>query len=95
MAIYISKGVREKLEVKHGGVSIDEIRECFANLDGKLLYDTRAEHLTNPITRWFIAETNYGRELKIAFMQMNGDIHIKTAYEPNAAERKAYTEGNK
>ncbi len=94
MAIYISKVVREKLDVKHGGVSLDEIRECFANMDGKLLYDTRSEHLTNPITRWFIAETNYGRELKIAFMQMSGDIHIKTAYEPNEAEREAYEKGN-
>lgn len=69
MEIYISKAVQEKLDTKHGGVTMDEIRQTFANIDGKFLIDSRAEHLTNPLTRWFIAETNYGRELKIAFMQ--------------------------
>lgn len=95
MAIYISKRVQDKLDEKHGGVSMMEIRQCFANLDGKILYDTRATHLTNPITRWFIAETDFGRELKIAYIQREGNIHIKTAYEPNDDERTAYAEGNK
>lgn len=74
---------------------MDEIRQCFANLDGKMLYDTRATHLTDPLTRWFIAETNYGRELKIAFIEREGNLHIKTAYEPNEVERRVYAEANK
>ncbi len=95
MAIFISKRVQEKLEDKHGGVSMEEIRQCFANIEGNILYDTRAQHITNPITRWFISETNFGRQLKIAYIEREGNIHIKTAYAPDDAERKAYAEGNK
>ncbi len=95
MDIFISKRVQEKLDDKHGGVSMVEIRQCFANRDGNFLYDTRATHLTNPITRWFVAETDFGRQLKIAFVERQGNIHIKTAYEPNADELHAYAEGNK
>lgn len=95
MKIYISKRVQEKLDLKHDGVSMDEIRQCFANIDGKFLRDTRANHQTNPPTQWFIAETNYGRELKIAFIEREGNIHIKTAYSPNLDEISVYAEGNK
>lgn len=95
MEIFISKRVQEKLDGKHGGVTMVEIRQCFANIDGRILNDVRANHLTNPITQWFIAETDYGRELKIAFLERHGNIHIKTAYAPNEDERRAYAEGNK
>ncbi|MCB4360910.1 hypothetical protein [Quatrionicoccus australiensis] len=95
MKIIISSRVREKLDVKHDGVSIHEIRECFANRDGKILIESREEHLTNPLTRWFIAETNFGRELKICYMPIRDEFHIKTAYEPDADDRHAYREGNK
>lgn len=95
MKLIISSRVREKLDTKHGGVTIDEIRECFANLDGKILIDSREDHLTNPLTRWFIAETNYGRELKICYMQIRDEFHIKTAFEPDNNDLHAYNEGNK
>jgi uncharacterized DUF497 family protein len=95
MEIFISRKIQEKLDHKHGGVSMSDIRECFANRDGKFLRDTRANHQTNPPTQWFIAETNFGRELKIAFLERDGNIHIKTAYEPNDDEHRAYTRGNK
>lgn len=95
MKIIISSRVREKLDVKHDGVSIREIRECFANRDGKILIDSREDHLTNPLTRWFIAETNFGRELKICYMPIRDELHIKTAFEPDDDDRRAYREGNK
>ena len=95
MKIYISQKVQEKLDSRHGGVTLQEIRECFANIDGKILIGSRARHLTNPLTRWFIAETNRGRELKIAYMPLPDSFHIKTAYEPDDNDRNAYTEGNK
>jgi len=95
MEIFISKRVQEKLDDKHGGVSMLEIRQCFANRDGAFLRDDRANHLTNPPTQWFIAETDRCRELKIAFIEREGAIHIKTAYAPNDAERRVYAEVNK
>lgn len=95
MKIIISHRVKEKLDKKHGGVSFLEIRECFANRDGKILIESREEHLTNPLTRWFIAETNFGRELKICYMPIGDEFHIKTAFEPDDRDRHAYQEGNK
>jgi len=91
MAIKLSPSVQQKLNDKHGGVSADEIRQCFANLDKPPKIDSRARHLTNPVTRWFIAETDYGRLIKICYMPYpNGDYVIKTAYEPNADEIAAF-----
>ena len=54
---------------------------------------TREEHRTNPPTHWFLAETCYGRLLKVVFVpDTNGkDIYIKTAYEPNE-QKYVYTE---
>lgn len=93
MAIKLSNTVQQKLSEKHGGVSADEIRQCFANLDCPPKIDSRSEHLTNPVTRWFIAETDYGRLLKICYMPYpNGDYVIKTAYEPNAVEIAAFND---
>lgn len=90
MKIILSHRVKEKLADKHGGVSIEEIRECFANRGGEFLADARPDHLTNPITRWFIAETNSGRLLKVCFVQMQDTTTIKTAYKPNDAEISLY-----
>lgn len=90
MAIRLSTSVQDKLNHKHGGVTLDEIKECFANRDGEYLYDTRPEHLTNPITRWFISETHKGRKLKICFLLIDGDTLIKTAFEPNRTEIQLY-----
>lgn len=95
MKIKISSKVKEKLLLKHGGVTLQEIQECFANIDGKILIDTREEHFTNPLTRWFIAETNKGRELKICYVPHSDEFHIKSAYEPDDDDRDAYNEGNK
>ena len=90
MALVISPQIQNKLANKTPPVSRDEVMQCFANRTGQLLADTRAEHLTNPVTRWFIAETDYGRKLKVVFIPLGGDIIIKSAYDPNAEELRIY-----
>ncbi|PHQ25480.1 ADP-ribosyl-(dinitrogen reductase) hydrolase [Marinobacter guineae] len=89
MTLKCSSAVKQKLAQKHG-VSLEEVQQCFANREGNLLEDIREEHKTDPPTQWFIAETDYGRRLKVAFMLKNGDIIIKTAYEPNQTEERIY-----
>lgn len=90
MALRISPKIRKKLAEKHN-VSEQEILECFASREKKYLEDTREDHKTDPPTLWFVAETDFGRKLKIAFMQdKDGDIHIKTAYPANEEEIRIY-----
>ena len=90
MSFVISDKIRAKLLEKHG-VSVEEVFECFSNRDGGFLEDTREDHLTDPPTQWFIAETNYGRRLKVCFIFKNGDVLIKTAYSPNTIEESIYS----
>ncbi|WP_338544924.1 ADP-ribosyl-(dinitrogen reductase) hydrolase [Pseudomonas benzopyrenica] len=77
--LIISRKVLEKLAVKHG-VTPREVEQCFDNCDGEHLEDRRERHRTNPITRWFVAETNQGRKLKILFIFRNGKVYLKSAY---------------
>ncbi len=84
-----SPAVLEKLLTKHL-VSSKEVEQCFINRDGGLLEDKRENHATTPLTRWFIAETNQCRLLKICFIPIGTKLHIKTAYEPNAEEIRIY-----
>jgi len=89
-SLVMSQHVRSKLANKNPPVTREEILQCFANLNGNILYDTRSQHVTDPLTRWFIAETDYGRKLKIAYIPKNGDIIIKTAYDPDQEELRIY-----
>jgi hypothetical protein len=89
MALIISPRVREKLALRHR-VTDDEIIQCFAKRDGKYLIDKREEHVTDPPTRWFVAETDVGRLLKVIFMQTNEGIVFKSAYEPSEAVIRIY-----
>ncbi len=79
MKFKISKKVRLKLLDKDHNVTEDEIRQCFENRGPKEIIDNRAWHATNPKTKWFIAETDRCRLLKIVYMYDDG-IVIKTAY---------------
>ena len=74
MAIKISHKIREKLEEKHN-VCEDEVVQCFANRDGHYLRDEREEHKSDPPTQWFIAETDYGRKLKVVFVMKDGTVY--------------------
>ena len=89
MALVISPQIAEKLAKKHS-VSQEEVAQCFANKTGRYLRDTRAVHATNPPTMWFIAETDYGRKLKVAFVPENGNIYLRTAFVPDATELALY-----
>lgn len=95
MKVVMSPEVQKKLDVKHDGVTADDVKQCFANRSGIELIDGRAEHLTNPVTRWFIAETDSGKLLKVCFMQYPDRIVIKTAFRPNQAEIRIYVGASK
>lgn len=90
MALVISPRVREKLAEKSPPVAEDEILECFANREGKFLIDEREEHATDPPTRWFVGQTDFGRVLKVVFIHKDETVVIKTAYDANAVERHIY-----
>lgn len=90
MALLISSKVQQKLANKQPPVTVAEIEECFATRSGTLLKDTREQHKSNPATLWFIAETYYGRQLKVVFIPKNGDIIIRSAYSPNKQELRIY-----
>ena len=92
--IRVSARVNEKLQTKHS-VTVDEIREAFANIEGQFLIDDREDNKTDPQTNWFIAETDKGRCLKVYFIAEKDEkgrscITIKTAYEANITERRIY-----
>lgn len=87
--LIISPSVLEKLKDKHGVIP-REVEQCFENCDGEHLEDPREEHLTDPPTKWFVAETNQGRRLKVIFINRNGTIFLKSAYEANATAIELY-----
>ncbi|RAO75802.1 ADP-ribosyl-(dinitrogen reductase) hydrolase [Dyella jiangningensis] len=89
MGIIISAKVQQKLTDKHS-VSRKEVEEAFANRTGKILYDTREEHRTDPPTVWFVAFTNHRRLLKVCFIPKEDGLHIRTAYSANAEELAIY-----
>ncbi len=90
MRLIVSDDVKTKLLNRHK-VRIEEIEQCFVNVERTFLEDTRLEHRTEPVTEWFIAETDAGRRLKVCFMQLpDGAVKIKTAYKPDPVEEKLY-----
>ena len=86
MPIIISPAVLAKLQNKTPQVTKREVEQCFENKSGRLLRDTREKHRTDPPTLWFIAKTNQNRALKIVYIQIGADVHLKSAFEPNADE---------
>lgn len=89
--ILISQAVKDKLDQKHN-VCESEVYQCFENKFGLFLEDDREDNRTDPCSLWFVARTNRNRILKIVFMFVNGNIHLKTAYEPNQDEIDIYEE---
>ena len=85
----ISANILAKITTVHA-VTRTEVEQCFANRTGKLLQDNRALNKTNPPTLWFLAETNKGRTLKIVYIQNGSEVTLKSAFEPNADERRIY-----
>lgn len=91
MALFMSPRVREKLLTKHK-VTEAQILQCFANKTGGDLLDNRPEHRTEPPTRWFIAQTDFGIRLKVCyvFYLETQVVEIKSAYPPNEEEERIY-----
>lgn len=89
MAIVISPKTETKINEKHA-VTRREVEQCFENILGRFLYDTREKHDTDPKTQWFISQTNTDRILKVAFVFRDGNFYIRTAYEPNQQEVDLY-----
>lgn len=81
MPLVLSDRIREKLSGKVPPVSEQELVQCFANQTHEPLLDTRSIHMTDPPTRWFVGETDYGRKIKIMYVQREGRTHIKSAYD--------------
>lgn len=89
MSIIISSTVRQKLAAKHR-VSEQEVREAFNDQPDHVLQDTRSEHASDPPTVWFIASTYGGRLLKVCYIETETDVIVRTAYEPNEAEKRMF-----
>ena len=89
--LIICPNILEKLKNKHQ-VSRREVEQCFENRCGVYLEDTREDHQTDPPTLWFVAETNHKRLLKVVFLVLDGNVHIKSAYEANSVEVAIYEE---
>lgn len=90
----VSPKVVDKLRLKHR-VEVHEVEECWLNREGPSLEDLRPQHKTVPTTRWFIAETDRGRRLLVAYIPPvppQSRATLKTAYEPNAMEERIYAE---
>lgn len=87
--IIISNTIKAKLLAKHN-VTEKEVHECFLNREGDVFEDSREEHLTDPLTRWFVAETNHGLKLKICYVQNDKRIMLKTAYPANESVISLY-----
>ncbi len=79
MNVRISPNILQKINDRK--ISRLEVEQCFQNVEFGYLEDTRAEHLTDPITRWFVAETDKGRTLKIMFVPEKDGVSLKSAYE--------------
>jgi hypothetical protein len=85
----ISDSILAKIVSSHY-VQRVEVEQAFQNRTAGLLEDARAQHKTNPPTLWFIAPTNKGRRLKIVYIQQGTEVHLKSAFEPNAEEERIY-----
>lgn len=90
MKLSLSPKIRQKLALKTPPVSENDIYECFTNRTNAFLMDTREDHKTDPVTFWFISENDYGRRLKVCFMNHGEQLSIKSAFVPNADEERVY-----
>ena len=92
MSLYLSPSVRAKLRQPDRSVTESEILECFASRERSFLIDNRPEHQTPIPTQWFVAETNFGRVLKVVFIYDTAKrvTEIKTAYAATAQIQDIY-----
>lgn len=87
--LIITIEIQQKLKEKHN-VNPIEVHEAFMNKEGPYLEDTRENHLTDPPTEWFVAQTDRGRLLKVIFVFKDGNIFLKSAYDANEPTLHTY-----
>ena len=87
--LIISPEIEAKLSEKHG-VRRADVEQCFMNRCRGFLDDIRTNHLTDPITQWFISKTDRGVELKVVFVLRDGNFYLKSAFKPNQKEIGIY-----
>lgn len=85
MALIVSQKIKAKLATKHK-VTLDEVREAFADRPDYVVIDEREDHASDPPTYWFIASTDGGRLLKVVYIQRGHDVYLRTAYTANQDE---------
>lgn len=78
MTIRASKEILTKIAER--GISMKEVSQCFQNVEHGYLEDGRPEHATKPPTKWFVAETDTGKLLKIMFVPRTDGVDLKSAY---------------
>lgn len=66
-----------------------------SNIEGQLIEDTAEEHRTTPPSFWFIAQTDYGRQLKVVLVPKDGNIFLKTAFDAKISHVQLYEDLNK
>lgn len=88
--LIISQDIRDKLLQNDHNVKEDEVRECFLNHDGFYLEDDDEDHMTDPVSEWFVGETDRGRLLKIIFVFRDGNLYLKSAYPANDKTQRIY-----
>lgn len=88
--LIISEKILAKLTDRHK-VTEREVEQCFENIEGPLLIDSREDHKSDPPTLWFISRTNKNRILKVAYIQRGSSVYLRTCYEPNEAEMQIYS----
>jgi hypothetical protein len=87
--LHIDESIKRKLLVKHN-VECFEVAECLANVTLGYLEDTRESHKTNPPTYWFVEQTDKGRHLFVAFMFIDGQVVLKTAFDATPERQNLY-----
>jgi hypothetical protein len=87
--IRISDDVLKKIAERNIGPA--DIAQCFQNRELGYCDDTRAKHLTNPLTKWFVAPTDRDRALKIMFVPEKDGVDLKSAYDATDEIRRIYT----
>lgn len=87
--LIISQAILDKLRDKHQ-VDRREVEQCFANKCGLYLVDDREDHQSDPPTLWFVAPTNRGRLLKVAFIFREGKVFLRTAFDADELAQKIY-----
>ena len=90
--LIIPQDIRDKLLRDDHNVKEDEVRECFLNHDGFYLEDDNEEHVTDPVSEWFVGETDRGRLLKIIFVFRDGNLYLKSAYPANDKTQRIYND---